>query len=277
MSDEARVRTLLHDYAREAPTPDFASDLWDRGREHRKKGLRYASLGAVVAATALAVLAYAALDSNITTHSMPAGPSQPSPSVTNASTAMLLPDGSLQAGRYAFKTGVPHFDASYRVTMDVPSGYEGSGNFVIFKGPGQGLSIWLVGDVYAKPCHSSGTLLDPPAASSVHGLVAALENQRHRHASMPTNVTLDGFSGKYLEMTVPAGVNLADCDHGEFRTWVHPRGGQRSLEPGQRDLLWIVNVDGVPLVIDAALGPKSTDRDRAERTQIVESAQIERL
>ena len=183
----------------------------------------------------------------------------------------------MEPGRYVFKTFVPDFDASYQITMDVPSGYEGGGNFVIFKGPGQGLSIWLVGNVYAKPCHSSGTLLDPPAGSSVHGLVAALESQQHRHASKPTDVTLDGFRGKYMEMTVPAGIKLANCDHGEFRAWVHPRGGQRSLEPGQRDLLWIVNVDGVPLVIDAALGKGTTRRTQAERTQIVESTQIERL
>ena len=276
MSDELQVRTLLHDYALEAPTPDFGSDLWDRGRARRKKGRRYAGVGVVVAATALAVFGYAAIDSNIARRSMPAGPPSPSPSVT-APTATLLPDGPLAAGTYAFKTFVPAFDASHLVTMDVPGGYEGGGNFVIFHGPGQGISTWIIGNVFAEPCHSSGTLLDPPVGSSVHDLVAALESQKQRHASTPTDVTLDGFTGKYLEMTVPAGIKLADCDGGEFRTWVHPQGGQRSLEPGQRDLLWIVNVDGVPLVIDAALGPATSGQDRAERIQIVESTQIERL
>jgi hypothetical protein len=234
---------------------------------HRNSGVHRLSATLVIALGILTACSAAGEDT------APAGSGDVAPSAA----ATLLPDGQMDAGRYAFRTGVPDFDASYRVTMDVPSGYDGSGHFVIFKGPGQGISTWLVGNVYADPCHSDSTLLDPPVGSSVDDLVAALENQRQHPASTPTHVTLDGFSGKYMEMTVPAGVNLADCDHGEFRTWTHPRGGQRSLEPGQRDLLWIVDVDGVTLVIDAALGAKTSQQDRAERTQIVESAQIEHL
>ena len=58
-----------------------------------------------------------------------------------------------------------------------------------------------------------------------------------------------------MEMTTPAGIDVADCDEGEFRTWIDPMEGQRNLEAGQRDLLWIVDVDGTRLVIDSALGP----------------------
>ncbi|HVQ89320.1 MAG TPA: hypothetical protein VMT88_14175 [Actinomycetes bacterium] len=85
MSDEARVRTLLHDYAREAPTPDSGSDLWDQGRTRRRNRL-YAAVGGVVAATVLAVVAYAALDSSIATRPMPAGPPNPTPTVTRSET-----------------------------------------------------------------------------------------------------------------------------------------------------------------------------------------------
>jgi hypothetical protein len=78
-----------------------------------------------------------------------------------------------------------------------------------------------------------------------------------------------------MELTVPAGIDLADCNGGEFRTWVHTMGGAMDLEPGQRDLLWIVDVDGSRLVIDAALGPDTTQQDRADRIQMVESIRIE--
>ena len=78
-----------------------------------------------------------------------------------------------------------------------------------------------------------------------------------------------------MEMTVPAGIDVADCDHGEFRTWAAPEGGTRFLEAGQRDLLWIVDVDGNRLVIDAALGPQTTEQDRADRIQMVSSIQID--
>ena len=79
-----------------------------------------------------------------------------------------------------------------------------------------------------------------------------------------------------IVIAAPAGIDLADCDGGEFRSWVD-WGGSRYTEPGQRDMLWILDVDGVPLVIDAALGEGTTRRDRAERTEIVESTRIEPL
>ena len=86
---------------------------------------------------------------------------------------------------------------------------------------------------------------------------------------------MDGYAGKYMEMTVPAGIHLASCDGGEYRTWSDPHGCCRSLEAGQRDLLWIVDVDGPRVVIDASLGPKTTEQDRADRIAMVKSIHID--
>jgi len=178
---------------------------------------------------------------------------------------------------YEFRTFDPDFDASYRITMDIPDGYRGFERYAVIKlGETQGMSAWVVGNIYADPCHWIGTLLDPPVGSSVDGLVAALATQKGRHASTVTYVTLDGFAGKYMELTVPARINLADCDGGEFRTWLDTSlEAARWLEPGQRDLLWIVDVDGTPLVIDVSLGAGTSAQDRAERIQIVESIRID--
>ena len=168
------------------------------------------------------------------------------------------------------------FDASYRITMHLPDGYAGHQTVVFGTDGGQGISAWTVANVYAEPCHWVGTLLDPPIDSSVDGLVAGLASQRSRHASAATDASLDGFTGRYMELTVPARIDLADCHGGQFRTWVDPTfEGARYLEPGQRDLLWIVDVDGSRLVIDAALGPETTRQDRADRIQMVESIRIE--
>ena len=184
--------------------------------------------------------------------------------------------GPMKPGTYVFSPLDPDFNASYRITMDIPDGYKGYGGYAVIKfGEYQGISTWVVGNVYADPCHWTGTLLDPPVGSSVDGLVAALASQKGRHASTPTDVTVDGFAGKYMELTVPAGIYLAECDGGEFRTWLGTDGGERYLQPGQRDLLWIVDVDGTPLVIDAALGAGTSAQDRAERIQIVNSVRID--
>lgn len=174
----------------------------------------------------------------------------------------------MEAGTYAFEPIAPYdFNASHQITMDIPGGYAGD-DPVIFKGPGQGVSTWGGRNVYADPCAWMGSQLNPPVGSSVRGLAAALVAQKGRQASTPTHVTLDGYSGMYLELTTPA--DLSDCDRGQYRSWLG-----RYTEPGQQDMLWIINVDGTPLIIDAALGPKLTQQDRAERIQIVESIQIE--
>ncbi len=52
---------------------------------------------------------------------------------------------------------------------------------------------------------------------------------------------------------MPATVDLSTCDLRQFRVYRSPDVGGRLLESGQRQLLWIVDVDGVPLVIDATL------------------------
>ena len=181
-----------------------------------------------------------------------------------------IPDPS----SHVFKTDT-EFDASYRITMHLLDGYTGDQGGVVFgTDDGQGISAWTVRNVYAEPCRWAGTLLNPPIDPSVDGLVAGLMSQKDRHATAPTDVSLSGFTGKYMELTTPAGIDVADCDGGEFRTWIDANG-QRNLEAGQRDLLWIVDVGGTRLVIDSALGPDTTPQDRADRIQMVESIRIE--
>lgn len=170
--------------------------------------------------------------------------------------------------------GDPTVNSSYIITMKLLDGYEGD-DVVFGSDDGQGISMWTVRDVFGNPCHSNGTLIDPPIDSSVDGLVAGLASQEGHPSTTPTDVEVDGYAGKYMEMTVPAGIDVANCDHGEFRTWADPTGCCRYLESGQQDMLWIIDVNGDRLVIDAALGPQTTAQDRADRTEMVESIQIE--
>jgi hypothetical protein len=238
-----------------------------RSRVARKKTGVYALVAALVVAAVV-----------IGISTLPSDDRQPGSQPT-ATPIPTLPFGALEPGTYVVRTFDPDFDASYRITVSVPDGYESEGGFVVQRRgrTGQmGVSAWMVGDVYADPCRWGSTRLDPPPVSSVDALVAALASQRGVRASTPTDVTVDGFAGKYMERTVSAGTNLADCDGGQFRPWVSTGGGERFLGPGQRDLLWIVDVDGVPLVIDASLGgPGTSAQDRAEHIQVAESVRID--
>src|SRR6266550_4592485 len=103
--------------------------------------------------------------------------------------------------------GDPALDGSHVITMKLLDGYEGD-DVVFGSDGGQGISTWAVGNVFANPCHSNNTLLDPPIDPTVDGLVAGLASQKGHHATTPTDVEVDGYAGKYMEMTVPAGIDV---------------------------------------------------------------------
>jgi hypothetical protein len=168
------------------------------------------------------------------------------------------------------------------ITVVGPAGWNTSdGHFMIKPGPVLGLSVWDVGQVPKDPCHWSTTLRDP--GPGVDGLVKALVAQTGRHATTPKTVTLAGQSGKYLEWSVPDWVvtgdaDFAGCDdpgngHHDFVSWfATDQDGERYEQvPGQVDRLWVLDVKGQQLVVDATYSPDTTSVDRAELGSVVAS------
>jgi len=148
-----------------------------------------------------------------------------------------------------------------------------------------GVAFWDVGKVARDPCHSIGHLSDP--GPTVDDLVTALEAQSLRHATAPTGVTLAGYHGKYLQWSVPAhwkvtgDGNFAGCDvqpngHRDFVSWWGNGGvGERwQQEAGQVDRLWILDVNGQRLVVDASHAPGTTKAQLDEQDQVVQSLQF---
>ena len=148
-----------------------------------------------------------------------------------------------------------------------------------------GIAFWDVGEVARNPCHSIGNLVDP--GPTVDDLVGALEAQSMRHATKPTDVTLGGYPGKYLEWSVPKhwvvtgdgdfkGCDLQDDGHRDFVSWLGNGGdGQRWQQmAGQVDRLWVLDVNGQRLVVDANYAPGTTQAQRDEEDRIVQSIQF---
>jgi hypothetical protein len=148
------------------------------------------------------------------------------------------------------------------------------------------VSFWDVGRVARDPCHSIGHLYDP--GPTVDDLVGALRAQSTRDASSPTRVTLAGYAATYLEWSVPADLTVrrdvwgvpewVGCDvqangHREFVSW-ESRGAQGvrwQQMAGQVDRLWILDVNGQRLVVDASHSPNATPAQLHELDQIVQS------
>jgi hypothetical protein len=188
-----------------------------------------------------------------------------------------LPQGGIEPGRYVFASSDPQLDASYRITIDVPEGYDGAfGVAAIGVGFSQtSVSTLAISDVYADGCRWEESLLDRSEISTTDEVVAALESQEGLRVSTPTTVSVDGFAGTYMERTVPAGTDVSRCDLGQFRVYLASEFGERFLVRGQLQQLWILDIDGVPLVIDASVEPGTPSQVRAELRQMVESIRIE--
>jgi hypothetical protein len=108
------------------------------------------------------------------------------------------------------------------------------------------IQIWAVGQTYTDPCHWRSTTLEPPLGPTVDDLATALENQLTREATV-SDITLDGYSGKLVKMTVPMDAVFTECDAGEFRSWtgpLSPNDSRYHQGPGQHDDVCILDVDG---------------------------------
>ncbi len=170
-------------------------------------------------------------------------------------------------------------------TVVVPNGwFEQDAQFISAEAakPVLGLSVWAVGQVYRDPCHWQGQAFNP--GPSVADLVSALVAQKTRNATKPTDVTLAGYAGKYVEWSVPADLKssawsefdacdvTSGGDH-NFNSWLSNDGqGYRYEEvPGQVDQLWVLDVDGQRLVVDATYPPGASQRQRKALEQVVNS------
>ena len=174
------------------------------------------------------------------------------------------------------------------ITVTMPAGWQSNGGPVKNEGTRSSLTLmpWIVGNITSDPCQwnsdsalspSQTALLEPPVGPTVDDLATALANQPLRDATTPTDVTIDGYTGKSLELTIPADLDFATCSGGFFVGWVGPTADDTMgfATPGSHDRIWILDVEGVRLVLDAIDFPEASAQDRAELQGIVDSIQLE--
>jgi hypothetical protein len=266
--NETQLRDRLQELAGDAPRPlSMPSALGRRAR--RRVVITVVSSVLMVGAIFMGgVVGVRALGSTR---------SQPVQEPTEPPAAQWLPvDGPLDPGTYRF---LQPRELSLQITLTVPAGWEPFDVGVLRRSSDSprhmGVLFEFVNGVYADPCYwSHGFVHVGPA---VGDLATALANQPRRHGTMPTGVTLDGYPGEYVELTVPADIDLRSCDGGTFNSWLGPGGDREQQGPGQHDELWILDVNGIRLVMDATFMPGTTAADRAELARVVASVHIDRV
>jgi hypothetical protein len=166
-----------------------------------------------------------------------------------------------------------------RYTVKALAGWSSNGHFV--RSGVIGIGVWDVSKVPRDPCHWKGQLRDP--GPSTHDLVDALRDQKYGHASTPGETTLAGYPATYLVTTVPEdwavtgegdfkGCDDAGNNQHDFVRWFGNGFGVRYEQvAGQVDRLWILDMNGQRLVIDATYSPDTTKAARHQLSRVVAS------
>ncbi|MGP1673796.1 MAG: hypothetical protein ACTS8Z_01105 [Candidatus Limnocylindrales bacterium] len=216
-----------------------------------------------------------------TTPPTPSPTTAPSIEPTPLATEAALPSAAAGSGPLAPGTYIVDDPFPVRVTMTVGQGWRvwagvNRDGAAIYKGSpdppdGYGIVVTVIDNVYADACDTSKGLRQPPLGPTADDLAAALAGQAQTVASAITDVTIDGFGGKYLEYGVPTLVQ--PCNDDSLHRWPTTAGDRQALQT-ESDMVWILDVDGVRVVIDAFSFPGATAADLVELRAIVESLEI---
>ena len=198
----------------------------------------------------------------------------PTPAPTPRGT---LADGdsvALEPGTY-----ISADDLLVRVTLTVPAGWDGH-----LGGPyhldvarlyGRGAVVIEIFDkLYADPCHFDQGLLTPSPGPTVDDLVTALTAIPGLDSSAPADVTFGGYAGKQFAITAPANFDGCTLGPDGYSIWQLPLGAIYAMEPSQRDRIWVLDVEGQRIVIDAPEVVGHTAQDKAEAQGILDSIRL---
>jgi hypothetical protein len=224
----------------------------------------------------------------------PTAPASPSPSLSPS--PARVPEGPLAAGTYTtqpfagpgglcmgqagcIEAGAE--DDSIRITFTVPDGWTGFGGTVHpsvegYLAPGgAGLLFHRGGWLYSELCGGPGP--DIPTGTTVDEFVTALVEHPDLDVTSPVDVTLGGYSGKYLELRAPAntttdelGPDPSGCNY--YFVW---EPGIYAQGPNALWRIWVLDVNGIRVVIRSDSFPGTTPQVQAQLAAIVDSIQIE--
>jgi hypothetical protein len=140
-------------------------------------------------------------------------------------------------------------------------------------------------NVYGDPCQWSTTVPETPATTP-DDIAAAFATQAQTDATEAVDVTIGGYAGKQITLHVPMTYEIADatreeefaaCDESSFTYY---GAGEEAITrnaqgPGEVDELWIVDVDGSIVILNAVYSPAASAELIDELRALAESATFE--
>lgn len=172
----------------------------------------------------------------------------PAPSLLAVPEGDSTPGSPLQAGvRYVTPDPFP-----VRVSFIAPTGWAGNigGPNAVWTGPaatGNDLSFQVNLKVFKDPCHPEQGTVGLPATPNVGDLVKAISVHPGLAQATPAPTTLGGLPATTFTLMLKAP--LRDCSNNTYLLWQLPLGATNELQVGVSEHIWIVDVNGLPLVI----------------------------
>lgn len=259
----------------------------DRGRDGVGVCCRYS-----VALAALLLVAGACAstpEGTGTTASSPTAPNDSSPTPTVHDVMEIEYLAPLEPGAYSIDPDLDP-DTPLRVGYEVPAGWSQWIGAAKFAAEGHvGVSITTVSNLVSHGCRDH-SWADPPVGPSVDDLTAALADLApFRVTSPPEDVSLDGYGGTHLELTVPKlpvdgtgdDISFRGCVGGKHKSWVAAIDTEPGdafygyTGPGYVEEFWILDVDGTRLMIATERSLGSPSEDVEELDAILDSIRIE--
>jgi hypothetical protein len=196
----------------------------------------------------------------------PAPPSL-NPAVTPRPTPIATPAerGTVQLG--------PAGQVSTRIAVVLGDGWTraSDGGFGKATGADQSritIGAWSIRRAHVFPCRwSAGVFVDARLMQTAVGQAQALASWWGQDPGMPPDsnariapiatrprpTALAGFPAWSLEILIPSDFEMAACDGGQVIFWESASGDVRfGLGPGELIRLWVVDIDGQPIVVEGS-------------------------
>lgn len=271
------------------------NDTAGRLRSRRERRPHAAVVIAVVALVSLAAVACSSTNAEQsagehpqTTGPSPVAASDPSAAQTVRNVMERPNSAPLEPGTYFID---PDSDAStpLRVVYRVPGeGWSPWFGAVKFAGDEHvAVSITTVPNLVRHGCRDHSPA-DPPVGPTVDDLAAALADLAPFRVTSPAeDVTIYGYSGKHLKLTVPDlpvggdphDLRFIGCVDGDLYSWISPPNDDGAFNgytgPGYREEFWILDVEGTRLMIVAHRSAGAPREDVPELRAILDSIRIE--
>lgn len=132
---------------------------------------------------------------------------------------------------------------------------------------GPSFVVWNITNLYVDPCADHTERATPPGPS-IDELLGALADQAGLEAGPITDVTVDGYVGRFIELTVATDINLCPDD---FYPWT-----DKYVQDNNEVLrVYALDVDGLRFEFFARMPARSTALHLAELESVIASVDIE--